>query len=203
MDSVIITLRHQQQTVDLEVPVSVPFFILAPILVNRLRWTEFESPNKDILLGGRVINSGMIIRPNETLGQSGVVDGDILELTITHQTPYKNSTPGLVTGSYLQCTETGQIFPCRGQNSLIGRLPHLPIVLTTLPHSDAVSRTHANIMRRSDGFWLKDEHSTNGTFVDGYRLKPGERVQIRHDSHIQFGENGPILVFCTEHPQPT
>ena len=34
MDTVIVTLRYHQQEVDLELPVSVPLFVLAPILIK-------------------------------------------------------------------------------------------------------------------------------------------------------------------------
>ena len=148
-----------------------------------------------IAIAGRVVNSGLVIRPNETLGQAGVVDGDILELTITHSALHTSLPDEQAKGSYFQCTQTGRTFPYSGRNVLIGRLPHLPINLAALPHSEAMSRTHANLIRRRDGYWLKDERSTNGTLVDGVMLQPGERVRLRHGSQVQFGVDGPALIF--------
>lgn len=36
--------------------------------------------------------------------------------------------------------------------------------------------------------FVKDEHSTNGTFVDGRRLNPGERVQVRPGQSIRLSQ---------------
>jgi predicted component of type VI protein secretion system len=37
--------------------------------------------------------------------------------------------------------------------------------------------------------FVKDEHSTNGTFVDGRRLNPGERVQVRPGQSIRLSQH--------------
>jgi hypothetical protein len=37
--------------------------------------------------------------------------------------------------------------------------------------------------------FVKDEHSTNGTFVDGRRLNPGERVQVRSGQRIRLSQH--------------
>lgn len=196
MDIVVVTLRLQQEEIDLELPIAVPLFMLTPILVEKLAKNDIPAALKETeYVTAHVINSKIIVRPHETLGQAGVVDGDILELNASQQLPQAKTNFTQGKGIYLQCQETGQIFACRGRAMLVGRLPHLPISLQNLPHNEAVSRTHANLLRRDDGYWLKDEHSTNGTIVDGYTLKPGESVHIRHGSVIQFGSDGPILTF--------
>ena len=49
-----------------------------------------------------------------------------------------------------------------------------------------VSRHHCIIQRIKDAYFLKDEESTNGTFVNGsrippdkyYRLNPGDKIEI-------------------------
>ena len=196
MDTVIITLRQQGKDVDLELPIAVPLFMLGPILAEKLSENDPSlsiSDNSSITV--RVVNSKTIVRPAETLAQAGVVDGDILELTSAQQTSIPDPQFAQEKGTYLQCRETGQIFLCQGRAMLIGRLPHHPIRLHDLPHNEAVSRTHANLLRRNDGYWLKDERSTNGTIVDGYMLKPGESVRLRPNSLIQFGVDGPVLIF--------
>jgi len=38
------------------------------------------------------------------------------------------------------------------------------------------SAAHARIERRGDGIWLQDEGSTNGTFVNGVRIKTPRRL---------------------------
>lgn len=196
MDTVIITLRQPKEDIDLELPVAVPLFMLGPILAEKLSENDPSlsmSDNSSITV--RVVNSKTIVRPAETLAQAGVVDGDILELTTAQQTSIPDPQFAQEKGTYLQCRETGQIFLCQNCPMLIGRLPHHPIRLDELPHNEAVSRTHANLLRRNDGYWLKDERSTNGTIVDGYMLKSGESVRLRPNSLVQFGVDGPVLIF--------
>jgi pSer/pThr/pTyr-binding forkhead associated (FHA) protein len=62
---------------------------------------------------------------------------------------------------------------------LIGRSSDLEMVLV----EDMVSRKHARIAMQSDQIWIEDLGSTNGTFVNGEkikraRLKEGDRVLI-------------------------
>lgn len=196
MDTVVITLREQEKEIDLELPVAIPLFILAPILAEKLadHGISFSFVNADRVTA-HIVSSKTIVRPHETLAQAGVVDGDMLELAEAKQTAPHKSYTAVGQGTYLQCQQTGQMFVCRGRAMLIGRLPTHPISLHQLPQNEAVSRTHANLLRRNDGYWLKDERSTNGTFVDGYMLKPGESIHLRPGSVIQFGVDGPVLVF--------
>src|SRR5215472_1602506 len=62
---------------------------------------------------------------------------------------------------------------------LIGRSSDLDMVLV----EDMVSRKHARIAMQADQIWIEDLGSTNGTFVNGEkikraRLKEGDRVLI-------------------------
>src|SRR5215468_6381274 len=62
---------------------------------------------------------------------------------------------------------------------LIGRSSDLDMVLV----EDMVSRKHARIAMQGDQIWIEDLGSTNGTFVNGEkikraRLKEGDRVLI-------------------------
>lgn len=197
MDSVVVTLRHQQNEVDVELPVNTPFSVLGPILTDVIPIDDPASPEPNRTFSGRVITSGVVVRPKESLFQAGVVDGDVLELLITSlpQVDPSMASPPKKKGTYLQCVETGTIFSCRGNATLIGRTHAAAIDLSVLPKSNMVSRKHANLLRRGDGFWIKDEHSTNRTIVDGYTLEGGKRIRLRAGSLIQFGSDGPTLVF--------
>ena len=42
---------------------------------------------------------------------------------------------------------------------------------------------------KAGNVFVKDEHSTNGTFVDGRRLNPGERVQVRPGQSIRLSQH--------------
>jgi pSer/pThr/pTyr-binding forkhead associated (FHA) protein len=52
--------------------------------------------------------------------------------------------------------------------------------------SGGVSRDHAMLVRRDNGYWIEDSGSTNGTFVNGQRVK-SER--LRHLDVVTIGRN--------------
>jgi HD-GYP domain-containing protein (c-di-GMP phosphodiesterase class II) len=64
-----------------------------------------------------------------------------------------------------------------------GRLGTLEIVLD----DSSVSRRHAELRRADNGWWVRDLESTNGTYVNGVRLGPGER-QLHPRDIVQFGK---------------
>jgi hypothetical protein len=51
----------------------------------------------------------------------------------------------------------------------------------------SVSKSHAAFQREGDIWHVKDARSRNGTYVDGRRLEPGERVKIVSGAQITFG----------------
>ncbi|WPB80272.1 FHA domain-containing protein [Archangium violaceum] len=53
-----------------------------------------------------------------------------------------------------------------------------------------LSGHHATVqLFKAGNVFVKDEHSTNGTFVDGRRLNPGERVQLRPGQIIRLSQH--------------
>ena len=87
--------------------------------------------------------------------------------------------------------EAGRRFTLSGAQAVIGRNADCDVVL---PYG-AISRQHARIARRDDGYYLEDLQSLNGTFIDGERveaprlLRPGDRLQL-HDVLLAFDEAG-------------
>lgn len=52
-----------------------------------------------------------------------------------------------------------------------------------------LSGHHATVqLFKAGNVFVKDEHSTNGTFVDGRRLNPGERVQVKPGQSIRLSQ---------------
>lgn len=199
MEYSIVTIRYQQQEADLELPVSVPLFVLIPILMDQLGWLNGADVNRFI---GRIQRSKETIRPNETLAQLDVTDGDVLELSLMqgdsrdHEDTHLNILRRKATGKvYLESIDTGDTFAFQGRTVLVGRGSEPNINLSKLPASDVVSRRHANIVRSGDGFWITDVGSVNGTFVDGIFLRPNERLRLRNGCQVQFGQKGPIFIF--------
>src|SRR6266498_2855307 len=75
-----------------------------------------------------------------------------------------------------------------------GRLGTLEIVLD----DSSVSRRHAEVRQADNGWWVRDLESTNGTYVNGVRLGPGER-QLHPRDIVQFGK----VALIVEPPDPS
>lgn len=95
--------------------------------------------------------------------------------------PAPNSRPGrsfvlrFISGKY----QGGEFPIVPDKQIIVGRSSDLDMVLV----EDMVSRKHARIAMQQDQIWIEDLGSTNGTFVNGEkikraRLKEGDRVLI-------------------------
>ena len=65
----------------------------------------------------------------------------------------------------------------------IGRSPECSIVID----SKLASRFHATIQKIRDSYFLKDEKSTNGTFLNGHRLPPDKYIKLNPGDKITVG----------------
>jgi len=52
-----------------------------------------------------------------------------------------------------------------------------------------VSRCHATVGLAADGAWVRDERSTNGTFVDGRRVAPEVIVKLADGAELRLASN--------------
>ncbi len=59
----------------------------------------------------------------------------------------------------------------------------------------AISRQHAIITRKDDGFYIKDNKSTNHTFVNGKQLEDGEEVLLTNNARIRLGDEEFLFKF--------
>ena len=79
--------------------------------------------------------------------------------------------------------------------TVIGRpdskIQHYPDVEIDL--DDAVSRRHAEVVKREEGFFLRDAGSTNGTLLNGEKLPPHEEHLLSHGDRIRVGERTEIV----------
>jgi ABC-type multidrug transport system ATPase subunit/pSer/pThr/pTyr-binding forkhead associated (FHA) protein len=67
---------------------------------------------------------------------------------------------------------------------IVGRQPENEVVVANA----AVSRRHAQVEERADGFWLTDLGSTNGTSVNGRRLQPQTAQKLQDGDIIRIGD---------------
>lgn len=58
----------------------------------------------------------------------------------------------------------------------------------------AISRSHATIYRRSGSFCIEDNHSSNGTWVNGSRLTPGQPAELENGTQIKLANEEFIFI---------
>ncbi|MBR0147146.1 MAG: FHA domain-containing protein [Eubacterium sp.] len=58
----------------------------------------------------------------------------------------------------------------------------------SIENNSAISRTHCEIVRENGVSYLRDLSSTNGTFIDGKKMTPGEKVLLRNGAVIRLGD---------------
>jgi FHA domain/zinc-ribbon domain len=75
---------------------------------------------------------------------------------------------------------TGEIFPLDGETT-VGRSPECGIFLDDV----TVSRKHAVLRERDAGFFIEDQGSLNGTFVNRKRV---ESAQLEDGDELQVGK---------------
>jgi pSer/pThr/pTyr-binding forkhead associated (FHA) protein/cell division protein FtsB len=83
----------------------------------------------------------------------------------------------------------GARYLVRGQVTRVGRGPENDIVVDESP---AVSGDHLEIRQQGDTLRLYDLDSTNGTYLNGERVREAE---LARSCTIQLGPNGPELAF--------
>ena len=71
----------------------------------------------------------------------------------------------------------------------IGRSPDCNIVID----NKLASRLHASIQKIKDVFFIKDENSTNGTFINGRRIPNDKYVKLNPGDRITVGSVNLVL----------
>ena len=126
-----------------------------------------------------------------------------MEQTFDHQFELKESDPH---GACLSITEpslvstSGHVFVLGTPPISIGRRSskYQPdIDLTEMDEEHVSSRRHATIMKEDDRWALLVRETTNGTFLNGIRLSPGDKLALKDGDILQFGVDGVELIFCS------
>ncbi len=65
-----------------------------------------------------------------------------------------------------------------------------------------VSRRHARIWRDENGFYVEDNGSVNGTYVNGEPAKSGSRVALKNADEIRLGKLRMYIYFLTDEDIP-
>jgi hypothetical protein len=68
------------------------------------------------------------------------------------------------------------------------------IDVSELPHSEVVSRSHANIRVESGAFFIEDRGSSNGTYINNVPLPPAHPHRLKSGDRIALGK-GDLVTF--------
>jgi pSer/pThr/pTyr-binding forkhead associated (FHA) protein len=83
---------------------------------------------------------------------------------------------------------TGNVEIPAGTSLLLGRDPAESLVAAAFSAFDNVSRRHATVTVDDAGHaTIRDENSTNGTFVNGDRVLPGTAVRLADGDTVRLG----------------
>jgi pSer/pThr/pTyr-binding forkhead associated (FHA) protein len=75
----------------------------------------------------------------------------------------------------------GEHFVPQGERTTIGRSPDCDIFLDDV----TVSRKHAVLVRRDDAYYIEDQGSLNGTFLNRRRIESG---RLENGDELQIGK---------------
>src|SRR5690242_9036498 len=82
---------------------------------------------------------------------------------------------------------TGNVDVPAGTSLVLGRDPGESLVAAAFAPYENVSRRHATVTVSDTGTAsIRDEHSTNGTFVNGDRVMPGSEVRIGDGDKVRL-----------------
>lgn len=89
------------------------------------------------------------------------------------------------------------IFPLNKEKILIGSGEHCDILLD----AEGISRRHIILHCSEDDFYVIDQGSTNGTFINEERLVPGKRVEFTSFFPVRLGANVLLTLLSDEESQ--
>ncbi len=118
--------------------------------------------------------------PSETMCQEMPEEADIEETVILYRAAEYGS-PALVS------EEAGQApsIILDQEMLVIGKMDGVSDILLDRP---SISRIHAKIQRKEDGYWIADLNSKNGTFINGRKLEKEEEYLLCPEDQIVFAD---------------
>jgi pSer/pThr/pTyr-binding forkhead associated (FHA) protein len=107
-------------------------------------------------------------------------DDPPLPITVAQKAVSADKAGRLISSTVLRITfPAGNVEVPAGTSVLLGRDPAESLVAAAFDQCENVSRRHASITVDDAGHaTIRDEHSTNGTFVNNDRLLPGTDVRL-------------------------
>ncbi len=138
--------------------------------------TDDLSNETDILLDAGRVTQEHLQNDNEYVGEETIVDTrmeDDFEQTIVSAP----SIPPVVV-----CLSSGICYRCFRDITKIGRGKTSDIRIVDSDHR--ISREHVKLVQLEQQCFISDMNSSNGTWVDGKKLEPGESMEIKNISEV-------------------
>jgi uncharacterized ubiquitin-like protein YukD len=181
VESIVVTLQFQDKRLDLDLPAGIPIHQLIPVLVDTLRLPKTNAQGGQLRYRLLTMPALHTLDEQRTLSQSGIVAGRALSLQ-----PIGASTATFATAS-------GRIFsldPYQKQLHVVGRADrgHKPdIDLGQEPGGEAVSRTHAQVYRQGQQWYIVQVVPNNLTQVGTTQLTPNQPHALHPGDRIVVG----------------
>jgi pSer/pThr/pTyr-binding forkhead associated (FHA) protein len=109
--------------------------------------------------------------------------------TVMQEYVRRNQQTGPISSAVLRLAfDTGNVEVPAGTSLLLGRDPAESLVAAAFQQADNVSRRHATVTVDDFGrASIRDENSTNGTFVNDDRVLPGTDVRLANGDTVRLG----------------
>jgi hypothetical protein len=96
----------------------------------------------------------------------------------------------------------GEVTVGAGQAVQLGRDPASSPVATVFADRDNVSRLHATVGVDTEGAWVRDERSLNGTYVNDVPAPPGTRIALADGDTLRLAADVTATVRLPAFPSP-
>jgi pSer/pThr/pTyr-binding forkhead associated (FHA) protein len=141
------------------------------------------------------------------LPRVAIVDDDQpAPTTIMQEYLRREDRPATISASVLRLSfPTGNVEVPAGTSLLLGRDPAESLVAAAFSRYENVSRRHATVTMDDAGHAsIRDEHSTNGTFVNGDRVLPGVAVRLADGDVVRLAADATAEVLLPrQEPDPS
>jgi pSer/pThr/pTyr-binding forkhead associated (FHA) protein len=123
--------------------------------------------------------------------------------TIMQEYLKREDRPARISSSVLRLSfPTGNVEVPAGTSLLLGRDPAESLVAAAFSQYENVSRRHATVTVDDSGHAsIRDEHSTNGTFVNGDRVLPGTAVRLADGDVVRLAADATAEVLLPRQEQ--
>jgi pSer/pThr/pTyr-binding forkhead associated (FHA) protein len=147
-----------------------------------------------------------VVRPDDlicftcgaNLPQQRQADDDPPPTTVMQEYLKRDDRSGSISSAVLRLAfPTGNVEVPAGTSLLLGRDPAESLVAAAFSGFENVSRRHATVTMDDSGHaTIRDEHSTNGTFVNGDRVLPGTAVRLADGDLVRLAADvtGEVLL---------